>query len=107
MGTRALATAWIIFEPCLITPSCSDSVPTMKPVVLCRNSSGTLPCSQSWMNCAALAAPWGVMGPLLPIRPQGRPSIRRWPQTVWLSNSFLKSRNSDPSAMRAMISRTS
>ncbi|MNJ05276.1 hypothetical protein D3C73_1664900 [compost metagenome] len=39
-GTRALATAWIILAPCLITPCCSDSVPTMKPVVLWKNSSG-------------------------------------------------------------------
>ncbi len=30
-GARALATAWIIFAPCLITPCCSDSVPTIKP----------------------------------------------------------------------------
>ena len=106
-GTLQLATAWISLEPCLITPFCSDSVPTMKPVVLWKNRIGVLLCSHSWMNWAALAAPRGVIGPLLPMKPQGWPSMARWPQTVWLSNSFLKSRNSEPSAMRAMISRTS
>jgi hypothetical protein len=28
-GTVALATAWIIFEPCLTMPARSDAVPTM------------------------------------------------------------------------------
>jgi hypothetical protein len=28
-GTVALVTAWIIFEPCLIMPACSTSLPTM------------------------------------------------------------------------------
>ena len=37
---------------------------------------------QSWMNCAALAAPSGVIGPLLPMRPHGWPSIAAWPHTV-------------------------
>jgi hypothetical protein len=29
LGTVALATAWIIFEPCLIMPACSEARPTM------------------------------------------------------------------------------
>jgi hypothetical protein len=29
---------------------------------------------QSWMNCAALAAPSASIGPLLPMRPMARPS---------------------------------
>ena len=106
-GTRALATAWIIFEPCLMTPFCSGSVPTMKPVVLWRNSKGRRVWSHSWMNWAALAAPRGVIGPLLPITPTGWPSMSIQPHRVALSQSFLKSRKSEPSASRAMISRTS
>jgi hypothetical protein len=56
-GTLALATAWIILEPCLITPFCSLSLPTMKPVVFCKNRIGVPDWSAGWMNCAALAAP--------------------------------------------------
>jgi hypothetical protein len=29
LGTVALLTAWIIFEPCLIMPACSLALPTM------------------------------------------------------------------------------
>lgn len=36
----AVGDRWIILEPCLMMPFCSEWVPTMKPVVLCRNSNG-------------------------------------------------------------------
>ena len=52
------------------------------PVVLCRNNNGVPAWSQSWINCAALADPAGVIGPLLPMKPQGWPSMAPWPQTV-------------------------
>jgi hypothetical protein len=45
----------------------------MNPVVLWKNSSGVWLWSHSWMNWAALLAPFGVIGPLLPMKPQARP----------------------------------
>ncbi len=76
----------------------------MKPVVLCRNSSGRCVWSQSWMNCEALAAPCGVIGPLLVMMPMTKPAMRAQPHTVWLSYSFLNSRKSEPSTSRAITS---
>ena len=74
-GTVQLVTAWIIFEPCLIMPTCSTSLPTMKPVVFCRYTSGVPDWLHSCMNCVALFDPCGSIGPLLPMKPQGWPSM--------------------------------
>ena len=40
-GTCEFETALIILAPSLMMPRCSYSLPTMYPVVFCRNSSGT------------------------------------------------------------------
>ncbi len=52
-GTVELATALIIIDPCLIMPPSSYSLPTMYPVVLCRNRSGVFDRFASWMNWVA------------------------------------------------------
>ncbi len=42
-----------------------------------------VPCwQQSWMNCAALTEPLVVIGPLLPMKATGSPSISAQPQIV-------------------------
>ncbi len=53
-GTFEFETALIILAPSLMMPRCSYSLPTMYPVVFCRNSRGTSVWLQSWMNCVAL-----------------------------------------------------
>ena len=58
-GTVELVTALIICEPFLMMPAASKSRPTMKPVMFCRNSSGTSIWLQSWMKCAAFSADSG------------------------------------------------
>ena len=81
-GTVALATAWIIAEPCLIMPRSSYWRPTMKPVVLFRYRMGVRLWQQAWMKWVALAAPALSIGPLLVMMPTAWPSMRAWPQTV-------------------------
>ena len=49
-GTVLFETALISFAPFLMMPSCSYFLPTMKPVMFCRNSKGTSLWLQSWMN---------------------------------------------------------
>ena len=55
-GTRAQATAATSFAPSRAIPPASASRPTMKPVMFCRNSSGTPRWSHSSTKCAALRA---------------------------------------------------
>ena len=49
-GTVEFDTALISFAPCLMMPSSSYFRPTMKPVMFCRNTSGILRLSHSWMK---------------------------------------------------------
>ena len=56
LGTVAQATAVTILAPSLAIPPCSYFLPTMKPVMFCRNTSGMRRCSQSSMKCAPLSA---------------------------------------------------
>ena len=70
-GTVEFDTALIIFAPLTMMPPCSAFEPTMKPVMLCRNSSGVLVRLQSWMNCEPFFASSENRIPLLPRRPTG------------------------------------
>ena len=54
-----VATAVTIFAPCLAMPSASYLRPTMKPVMFCRNTSGTLRWQHSSMKCAPFSATLG------------------------------------------------
>ena len=70
-GTSALATAVTILAPCLAMPSCSYFLPTMKPVMFCRKSSGTLRRAQISMKCAPFSALSEKRMPLLARMPTG------------------------------------
>ena len=59
------------------------------------------------MNCAAFTEPFTVIGPLLPMKATGSPSISAQPQIVCWSYRPLNSRKSEPSTRRAITSRTS
>ena len=52
LGTCAVATAVTIFAPSLAMPPASYFLPTMKPVMFCRNSSGMPRWQASSMKCA-------------------------------------------------------
>ena len=52
MRACAQATAVTILAPCLAMPPASDLGPTMKPMMFCRNSSGTPRCPHSCTKCA-------------------------------------------------------
>ena len=83
-GTVLLETALIILAPCLMIPFCSYCLPTMKPVVFCKNTSGTSLLLQSWMNCAPLLALSLKIVPLLAMIPTGNPWIWAQPQSIVL-----------------------
>src|SRR5438132_1231353 len=51
-GTCALATAITIFAPSRASPRFSYSLPTMKPVMFCKNTSGIRRWQQSSTKCA-------------------------------------------------------
>src|SRR5579862_6029292 len=72
-GTVELLTALISFAPCLMMPSCSYFRPTMKPVMLCRNTSGTSLWLHSSMNCAPFCADSENKMPLFARMPIGKP----------------------------------
>ena len=55
-GTCAQATAVTILAPSLAMPPASAALPTMKPVMFCRNSSGMRRWQASSMKCAAFSA---------------------------------------------------
>ena len=65
-GTSLLATALIIFAPLRMMPPRSALEPTMKPVMLWRNTSGVSVRLQSWMNWAPFFASSENKMPLLP-----------------------------------------
>ena len=70
-GTVELEMALINWEPFLMIPAFSKSLPTMNPVMFWRNSSGVSWRLQSWMKCAAFSDSSGYMTPLLPRMPTG------------------------------------
>ena len=55
-GTVAVATAVTILAPWRAMPSFSYLRPTMKPVMFCRKTSGTLRWQHSSMKCAPFCA---------------------------------------------------
>ena len=55
-GTSAQATAITSFAPSRAIPPASYSLPTMKPVMFCRKTSGTLRLHASSMKCAPFCA---------------------------------------------------
>ena len=70
-GTRAQATAVTILAPCLAMPPASYCLPTMKPVMFCRNTSGMRRWSHSSTKCAPLTADSLNRTPLLATMPTG------------------------------------
>ena len=80
-GTAAVATAVTILAPLRAMPSFSYLRPTMKPVMFCRNTSGTLRWQHSSMKCAPLSADSLNRMPLLAMMPTGMPSTWAKPQT--------------------------
>lgn len=80
-GTRAHATAVTIFAPCLAMPPASYSLPTMKPEMFCRNTSGIERLSHSSMKCAPFIADSLNRMPLLAMMPTGCPWMRAKPVT--------------------------
>ena len=73
LGTRAQATAVTILAPCLAMPSASYCLPTMKPVMFCRKTSGILRWSHSSMKWAPFSADSLNKIPLLATIPTGCP----------------------------------
>ena len=88
-------------------PSFSYLRPTMKPVMFCRKTSGTLRWQHSSMKCAPFCALSLNRMPLLAMMPTAMPSMRAKPQTSVLPKRALNSSKALASTMRAMISRTS
>ena len=80
-GTCAFATAMTSLAPSLAMPPASYSLPTMKPVMFCRNTSGTRRLQQSSMKCAPFCADSAKRTPLLARMPTGKPSMCAKPQT--------------------------
>ena len=81
LGTPAFATAITIFAPSRAIPRFSYSLPTIKPVMFCRNSSGTPRAQHSSTKCAPLSALSENRMPLLAMMPTGMPMIRAKPHT--------------------------
>ena len=79
----------------------------MKPVMFCRNSSGTERWSHSSMKWAPLTADSPKSTPLLATMPTGWPWMRAVPVTRVAPYSALNSSNRLPSTSRAITSRTS
>ncbi len=70
-GTLAQATAVTIFAPSFAMPSASYFLPTMKPVMFCRNTSGMPRWLHSSMKCAPFSADSENRMPLLATMPTG------------------------------------
>jgi hypothetical protein len=66
-------------------------LPTMKPVMFCRNRSGMLRWLQSWMNCAPFCDDSENRMPLLARMPTGKPWTWAQPHTRVEPNSGLNS----------------
>jgi hypothetical protein len=80
-GTCAVDTACTILAPSLAMPPVSYFRPTMKPVMFCRNSSGTLRWLHSSTKCAAFSALSENRMPLLATMPTGMPWMCAKPVT--------------------------
>ena len=102
-----MATAATILAPSLAIPPASYSGPTMKPVMFCRNSSGTPRWSQSSTKWATLRALSLKRMPWLATIPTGWPWMWAKPVTTVVPYSALNSWKRLPSTMRATISRGS
>ena len=94
-GTCAFATAMTSFAPSRAMPPASYSLPTMKPVMFWRKTSGTLRLHASSMKCAPFCADSAKRTPLLARMPTGKPSIRAQPQTSVSPYSALNSSRRD------------
>ena len=71
LGTCEQATAVTILAPSLAMPAFSYFLPTMKPVMFCRNTSGMSRWLHSSMKCAPLSALSANRMPLLATMPTG------------------------------------
>ena len=71
LGTLAQATAVTILAPSLAMPPASYFLPTMKPVMFCRKTSGMPRWPQSSMKWAPLSADSEKRMPLLATIPTG------------------------------------
>ncbi len=81
-GTRVVETALTSLAPSLAMPPASYSRPTMKPLMFCRNSSGTPRWSQSSTKWAAFSELSLKRIPWLAITPTGWPWRCPKPQTT-------------------------
>ncbi len=70
-GTFAVATAVTIFAPSLAMPPASYFLPTMKPVMFCKNTQRNAALAHSSMKCAPLSALSENRMPLLAMMPTG------------------------------------
>ena len=83
-GTPAVATAVTSLAPSRAMPPASYFLPTMKPVMFCRNTSGILRWQHSSMKCAPFSELSLNRMPLLAMMPTGKPQICAKPQIrVW------------------------
>ena len=80
-GTVAHATAVTIFAPSFAMPAFSYFLPTMKPVMFCRNSSGMPRRFASCTKCAPLSADSENRMPLFAMMATGQPQMRAKPHT--------------------------
>src|SRR5204863_11717 len=80
-GTSAQATAVTSLAPSRAIPPASYSLPTMKPVMFCRKTSGIFRLQASSMKCAPFCADSAKRTPLFARIATGKPSIRAKPQT--------------------------
>ena len=70
-GTCAHDTAVTILAPSRAMPPDSYFLPTMKPVMFCRNTSGMPRCAHSSMKCAPFSADSEYRTPLFATTPTG------------------------------------
>ena len=106
-GTTEQATAVTSLAPSRAMPRFSYSLPTMKPVMFCRNTSGVPRWLHSSMKCAPLSADSENRMPLLATMPTAWPQILAKPQTSVSPYSCLNSWNRLASTTRGITSRTS
>src|SRR3990170_60033 len=93
LGTTEQATAVTSLAPSRAMPLFSYSLPTMKPVMFCRNTSGVLRWLHSSMKCAPLRADSENRIPLFATIPTSWPQILANPQTSVSAYSCLNSWN--------------
>ena len=89
-GTCAFATAITSFAPSRAIPPASYSVPTMKPVMFWRKTSGIRRLQQSSMKCAPFCADSAKRTPLFARIPTWKPSIRAKPVDERLAVELLE-----------------